>query len=246
MAYPLVELSRTEQPMGQHLVVENYDLNPRFCRQGIWVGWKFEFAETVVLSFEHDPEELYVGWSINGTTVVDPGFGPYPPPSGSTVPGTPSVTYRTPVSGFFHRISFTSTPGHDEECLWVHVLYRTPAEAGAPAHVGPARSVCLNGERVQWPAHLLKAEGECVQRWYEILRRYVRGVPPWPGPPPLRRWLERVRGEEAVRFKAELETLEQLDPEADRQLAEVIVSDLTRTVTWAGMPGSMLGRKDTG
>jgi hypothetical protein len=74
MAYPLVELSRARAADGEHLVVENYDLNPRFCRQGIWVGWKFEFAETVVLSFEHDPEELYVGWSINGTTVVDPGL----------------------------------------------------------------------------------------------------------------------------------------------------------------------------
>ena len=101
---------------------------------------------------------------------------------------------------------------------------------------------------MEWPAYLLKEEQECLRHWHEILRRYVRVVPPspWPDPGPLSRWLERVRGEEAVRFKAELETLEKLDPEADRRLAEAIVTDLTRTVTWAAMPGSMLGRKVTG
>jgi hypothetical protein len=245
MAHPLVELSRTQQPTGQKIVLENYDLKPRLCRHGTWVGVKFEFVETVTLSFEHDPEELYVGWSINGTTVVDPGYGPFPPPFGAPVPGEPSVTYRTPVAGLYHRISFTSTAGHDEECLSVTVLYRTPAEAGAPAHVGPSRSVCLSGGRVDWPAYLLKAEQECLRHWYEILRRYVRVLPPWPPPPPLSRWLERVQPDDLLRFKLELETLEQLDPEADRELAEAIVQDLSNTVTLIGMPGSMLGRKET-
>jgi hypothetical protein len=237
MAHPLVELSRTRNVTRCYVVVEDYVRHPRLCRFGIWVGLKCEFAETVVLSYEHDPEDLYVGWSINGTTVIDPGYSSGTPPWGSPAPGGSSVTYRCPVNGLFHELSLTSTPANDEVCLWVEVLYRYPNEAGAPFHHGPSMCVCVKGWDITWPAAKLKETNACLAKLYERLRRYVEVAHVGPGDP-VERWLERASGDEAVRVSTLLETLETLDPEAEPELAEAVRAELMARVRWAQSPGA--------
>lgn len=236
MAHPLVEVSRVRNTTGCHLVLEDYSKHPHLCRFGVWIGWRCSFAETVLLSYEHDPEELYVGWQINGTTIVDPGYSSGTPPWGSPAPGASSVTYRCPVSGLFHQLSLTSTAGHDEVCLWVQVLYRYPNEAGAPFHYGPARWVCVDGWDVTWPAAKIKETQACLARFYELLHRYVEVAHVGPGDP-VERWLERVRGDDAVKVKALLEALEEIDPKTEPELAEGARHELTAMVKWAATPG---------
>jgi hypothetical protein len=236
MTHPLVELSRTRSVTKCYLVVEDYVKHPRLCRSGIWIGLKCEFAETVVLAYEHDPEDLYVGWSIDGTTVIDPGYSSGTPPWGSPAPGAPSVVYRCPVNGLFHELSLTSTPAADESCLWVQVLYRYPNEAGAPFHYGPSMSVCVKGWEITWPATKVKETNACLARLYDLLRRYVEIAHVGPGDP-VERWLERLEGDEAVRVRAMVETLGDLDPEADRELVDAVKEELTASVRWAQSPG---------
>ena len=240
MAHPLVELSRTRHHTGANFVIEDYGKHPRLCRHGVWVGWQTTFTETVLLSYEHDPENLYVGWAINGTTVLDPGYGTGTPPWGAPAPGDPSISYVTPVGGFSHRLSLTSTAGSESECLWVQVLYRTPSQAGQPAQFGPAMSVCLTGSLVAWPSADLEEEKRCLDHLHDLLRRYVRvaRVPPWEQ---VQQWLSHLRGDHAVRFRAEIETLAKLDPAADRELAEAITADLAGQLH-ARMPGAGLAR----
>jgi hypothetical protein len=237
MAHPLIELSRTRNVTNCYLVTENYLKHPALCRFGVWIGWKCEFAETVVLSYEHDPEELYVGWSINGTTVIDPGYSSGTPPWGAPAPGAPSVTYRCPVGGLFHRLSLTSTPGADQTCLWVQVLYRHPQDAGAPFHYGPATSVCVKGWGVTWPGKKLKETQDCLARFYELLHKYVEVAHVGPGDP-VERWLEQLEGDDAMRVKALVETLEELAANAEPELAEAIKAELTAMVHWARGPGA--------
>ncbi|CAN5258294.1 hypothetical protein BH20ACT5_BH20ACT5_07220 [soil metagenome] len=86
MATP-IELSDEVTTTGCDLVVIDYDQQPQLCRKGIWVGSQCQQSQRIVLSYEHDPEPLYVGWSINGTTVLDPGYGTFTPPGGSPAPG---------------------------------------------------------------------------------------------------------------------------------------------------------------
>ena len=105
MTHPLVELSRTRSVTDCYVEIENYEKHPVLCRFGVWVGWRCNFAETVLLAYEHDPEELYVGWQINGTTVIDPGYSAGTPPWGSPTPSAPSVTYRCPAGGLYHQLS---------------------------------------------------------------------------------------------------------------------------------------------
>jgi hypothetical protein len=236
MAHPLIELSRTRHQTSAHVVIEDYNRHPTICRHGVWVGWSISFTETVVLSFEHDPEELYVGWAINGSTVIDPGYSLGTPPGGYPVPGAPLLTYVTPMDGFFHRLSLTSTSDTTEECAWVQVLYRGPTEAGAPAHYGPVMSVCLSGAEVRWPGKKLDEEKHCLRVFFDVLRRYVDVAHVNPGDP-VEQWLARIRGDDAVRLRAELDTLQELDPKVDRELAEAIKAELARIVR-ARMPGS--------
>jgi hypothetical protein len=239
----LLEYSRVEPKTGQaQLIIMDYDQHPKLCRRGIWVGWLVEMRETVILSYEHDPEELYVGWSINGATVIDPGYSSgtlYPAPA----PGEPSVSYQCPVNNLFHRISLASSPGHTEVCLGVQVLYRSPLESAYPAHPGPLMRVCLSGSRIDWPTDKLQEEQNCLKRYRHLLDKYVQVQHVGPGDP-VERWLARLRGDEAIRLRAELETLEKLDRKVDRQLSDAIVSDLIRTVQWAKMPGAAVAPGD--
>jgi len=238
MTHSLVELSDTRTVTTSYLVVEDYTKHPRLCRYGVWVGWKSEFTETVVLSYDHDPEELYVGWSINGTTVIDPGYSAGTPAWGAPAPGNPSVTYRCPVAGLYHRISLSSTPGDANQYLWVSVLYRHPNEANAPFHVGPSHSVCLSGSEIAWPAAKLAETQACLARLYDILRRYVEVAHVGPGDP-VESWLGELDGDEVARVDALLTTIEQLNRETDRLLFEAIRAELTGMVQWARSPGRL-------
>jgi hypothetical protein len=236
MEHPLAEVSRTRSSENCYLVIEDYRKYPRLCRFGIWVGWKCDFVETVLLGYEHDPEDLYVGWSINGTTVIDPGYSSGTPPWGAPAPGASSVTYRCPVGGLFHRLSLTSATGIAEQCLWVQVLYRYPNEAGAPFHSGPSMYVCLSGSEIIWPISKVEEAEACMEKFYDLLRRYVEPAHIGPGGP-VERWLERVSGDEAVRVRALLETIEQLDQRVDGQLFDAINAELKAIVLWAQSPG---------
>jgi hypothetical protein len=236
MSHPLLELSRTKHESSSYLIFEDYDKHPTLCRHGLWVGRKTTFSETVVLSFEHDPEELYIGWMINGITLIDPGYSTGTPPWGSPAPSTAPVTYICPVGGLFHQLSLTSSSGMGEECLWVQVLYRGPTEASVPAHYGPAMNVCLSGSKVTWPIAKLDDERRCLAAFFDLLRRYVRIAQVNPGDP-IEQWLGHVRGGDAVRMRAELETLQEVDPNADLQLVEAIKGDLARMLR-ARMPGA--------
>jgi len=230
MPHPLVELTRTRRATATRVVVKNYNILPALCRRGVWVGLETLVEEHVVLSFEHDPEELYVGWMINGTTVSDPGFGGGTPPSGLPAPGAPSIRYATPFEFLSHKLSLTSTPGLDlHKCLSVQVLYRRPSDGAAPARFGPAATVCLHGLEVVWPALKAAEEARCRSALLKLLRTVLpRGLPRPPGP--VENWLSTLDDEEVMRVAAQAEALETLDAKADRQLIQAVRADLVATL----------------
>ena len=236
MDHPLTEVSSITIT-NSYVVVEDYDRHPALCRFGVWVGIKREYLETYLLSYEHDPEELYVGWAINGTTVIDPGYTAGTPPSGEPVPGSPFVTYKCPVGGYYHQISLAGSPGMDPQSLWVQVLYRYPNENGQPFHYGPGRWIDLVGYSIAWPAAKLKETQDCLARFWALIQRYLEIARVGPGDP-VERWLERLRGEEAVQLKALVETLGELNENEDSELREAILSELRGMVRWAQSPGA--------
>ena len=223
MADTLIVLSDTKNVTGQSVVIEDYTKKFVLCRSGVWVGLEVTFTETVTLSYEHQEEPLYVGWAVNGVTVVDPGYSSGTPPWGAPCPGAASVTYRCPVDGLFHRISFTSTSGDPHECLWVQVLYRGPNDAGNPPRYGPAMWVCLAGSEIDWPLWKLLEWEACLASFWERLRRYVEVAHVNPGDPV--EWLATLPGEEAVRLHAEVQALEKLDVQAQPELAKALRAD---------------------
>jgi hypothetical protein len=221
----LVELSRTAVETDSNIIFEDYTHHPHICRYGLWIGLQVSFIETLTLSYDHTEEPLYVGWSVNGTTIVNPGYSASTPPWGSPVPGFPSVTYKCPVDGFFHRISFISTAGDPVECFTVQVLYRGPNDQFSPPHHGPSMYVCLSGSAIEWPEDKLKAERECLAAFWEKIRHYVQVAHVNPGDPV--EWLSRFRGEEVIQLKAQVEVLERLNEKTQPMLAAAIRNNLT-------------------
>jgi hypothetical protein len=236
MDHPLTETSSIAIT-STYVVIEDYNLHPALCRFGVWVGLKREFFETYLLSYEHDPEELYVGWAVNGDTLIDPGYSAGTPPWGAPVPGVPGVSYTCPVAGLYHRISLAGTPGMEPQHLWVQVLYRYPTEYGQPFHYGPGLWVDLVGYSIAWPADKLEEWRECLHRFWELIERYLEEARVGPGDP-VERWLEGLRGEEAVRLKALVETLGDLQGDEDRELREAILGELRGIAHWARSPGA--------
>jgi hypothetical protein len=96
MAHPPVVESTTELDIRCMVVVEDFTRHPMFSRSGIWIGERCEFKQQVVLSYEHDPEQLYVGWAINGSTVFDPGLSAGSRPEGDPVPGAAGLAMLWP------------------------------------------------------------------------------------------------------------------------------------------------------
>jgi len=105
----------------------------------------------VTLAWEHSEEgHPYIGWSVNGETVMDPGGDPLVL---EPCPGLASVRYTCPIDDLYHQISFTSTPGHPQVCFWVQALsyatanldmtHRMKARGRAYALMG----LTLNGRR---------------------------------------------------------------------------------------------------
>jgi hypothetical protein len=224
MADQLVQLSDTINVTAKSLIIIDYNAHPELCRRGIWVGWQETFTETVTLAYEHTEDPFYVGWQINGTTVIDPGFSAGTPPWGAPCPGAPSVTYRCPVDGFFHEISLTSSSGDPTECVQVQVLYRGPADQYKPAHYGPSMYVCLSGSKIEWPADKVKAWESCLAALWAKLRQYVELAHVNPGDPV--EFLAGLPPALATRLQAGVETLEHLDGAAQPRLAKAIKDDV--------------------
>jgi hypothetical protein len=228
MAHTLVELSDTKSTTSEHVVVVDYGTGkPFLCRSGIWVGWATDFIETVVLSYEHDPDELYVGWALNGTVVSNPGIPPTIYPPGFPVPGAPDVLYMTPVDGFLHRISLTGKAGMAETCISAQVLYTTfkDHQQGKPVTYGPSMAVCLSGEEVAWPEAKLEQERACLRHWWEVLHKVVGPVRVHPGDP-VEKWLARVQGEDAVRLKGLVQALDEFDAGRDQRIVAAARAEL--------------------
>ena len=234
MADQLVQLSDTTNVTGESLVSEDYNKHPAICRFGIWVGTLVTFTETVTLAYEHTEDPWYVGWAINGTTVIDPGYGSPAPPSGAPCPGAPSITYRCPLNGVFDRISLTSASGDPHECVSLQVLYRGPHDQNNPARYGPFARVCLAGSEIEWPAFLLSEWEACLHGFWKVIRSYVQIAHVNPGDP-----VEFLAGfpvEEALILKGEIEILERLNVESQPALAKAIEADVIGRLR-ARMPG---------
>jgi hypothetical protein len=229
MANSLIVLSDTKSVTGEHLVVVDYGKgSPLLCRSGIWVGLETDFIESVVLSYEHGSDDLYVGWALNGAIVSNPGFPPeiFPLP-GLPVPGAANVLYMTPVDGFLHRTSLTGQAGMAETCIAAQVLYTTfkDYQQGKPVTYGPSITVCLSGKEIIWPAAKLEQEGECLRRWREILHRVAGPVRVKPGDP-VEQWLARVQGEDAVRLQGLAQVLDEADAKRDPRIVEAARQEL--------------------
>jgi hypothetical protein len=218
MANQLVVVDDSKSPTGGHVVVEDYDEHPRPCRRGLWIGWKETFSQRVTLAFER-PGHPYVGWSLNGVTVIDPGSGPFPRPPGEPCPGQPSVLYFAPVGGLENQIQFTGAPGIPRVCLGVQALYRE--HGNLPALVaGPSTTVCLSGADIEWPAFLVKEEIACQKRWWEILRRYVEVADVGPLDPVA--FLGELPDQDLKVLHAAAQTLERITGEDQPELANAI------------------------
>jgi hypothetical protein len=227
MAHPLVVISDTKATTGHHTVVEDYNTHHVLCRFGVWVGCATDFVETVKLSYEHDPDPLYVGWALNGTVVSTPGFPPTIFPPGNPVPGVPDVRYTTPVDGLYHRISLTGTSGMPDRCIYVQVLYTTYDDIvhGRPVSYGPAMTVCLSGQTIEWPADKLAETRDCLKHLWEILHKAVGPVHVNPGDP-VETWLARATPEQALQLKGYREALERLDINRDAAIHICLLRDL--------------------
>jgi hypothetical protein len=243
MAYPLVVVSDTKSIANVSVVTIDYGSGlPLLCRSGIWVGLETQFTEVIVLSYEHDPEELYVGWMLNGSIVSSPGFPPTIFAPGLPVPGAPQVTYMTPINDLYHRISFTSTAGMDDECVYAQVLYNTfqDIQQGKPVKYGPALSVCLSGREITWPADKLAEERQCLERWRRIFHlvdgpRHIN-----PGDP-VEDWLARVRGDDAVRIKALAQVIEKPGAGSDKSLVDAARAELKALFQRVRLDGRIAG-----
>jgi hypothetical protein len=226
VTHPLVVESTTEVDTGCTVVVEDYDCHPVLCRSGIWVGQRCDFIETVVLSYEHDPDPLYAGWAINGTTLIDPGLSPGTPPWGYPVPGVSGVTYVCPYQGFYHKIALTGTAGMAEVCPWVQVLYRpSTALPTDPAQLGPGRYVCIDAFRIVWPADKLAETRACILALIGRLQGLEEIAHVGPGDP-VERWLEAGDPESAFRLGALVDAHEKLHSERDRGLKAAVETEI--------------------
>lgn len=235
--HSLIELRHTRFEIGRTIAVEDYSTHPRLCRSGLWIGLASDLIETIVLSYEHDsgpdPEQLSVGWAINGFTVSEPGSPDSHPESvlGWPAPDASSVSYVTPVDGLHHRLQLRSTPGITGVCLNVQVLYRLPSEdpnSGSTPHPGPSRMTCLSGRDVAWPHDKLEAEQACWRRFRDLVERVIDVVPVGPGP--VEEWLARATDDDLRFFHAGFETLEALHPERDAELGVALRAQMAATI----------------
>lgn len=212
-------LSKSKQPTGGHFVVEDYDEHPALCRNGVWVGRKENFVQTVTLGYEHEGLDLVVGWAVNGQQVVDPGYGgntPYPEPC----PGLPSVRYLCPVQGHWHRISFISSSGEPERCLSLQVLFRRREDNYQNVEDGPTVKVCVSGSLIEWPAHLIKDEASCLRHVWDVLQRYAEVAKVNPGDPV--QFLAGFPASELRQLAASAQALDRIDDREQPALAETL------------------------
>jgi len=240
MAHPLVVLNDTKTVTGHHTVVEDFTTHFALCRFGIWVGCETDFIETVTLSYEHDPDPLYVGWALNGTVVSTPGFPTTIFPPGNPVPGVSDVRYMTPVDGLYHRISLAGTSGMPQRCIHVQVLYMTYQDyvQGRPVTYGPATTLCISGQEIDWPADKLEEWRKCLAKFWQIIHEVVGPVHVNPGDP-VEAWLARATPEQALRLQGYREALESLDAERDAIILKCVQQDLRALVSQLVLAGRL-------
>ena len=226
MANDLVLMSDTKLAKSERLVVRNYDQNPQPCRRGYWIGWQKNFEQTVTLAADIDPERHpFIGFSVNGETVVKPGKGPFTtaatPPGGEPCPGLPSVRFMCPVGNDFNQISFTSTAGDPQKCFWVQVLFLQHGEdPEGPPHEGAWTSICLAGFEIEWPAYLLLEEHACLKRLWGVLRRYAEVAEVGPLDPV--QFLAGLPEQDLMLLHAATQTLEKIDAQHQPLLANKV------------------------
>jgi len=228
MANDLVVVSDTKTPTGrQRPVVRNYDQNPKPCRHGYWIGRQEDYVQTVTLEAKIDPERHpFIGFSVNGETVITPGKGPFTnplttPPGGQPCPGLPSVKFWCPVGNNHNQISFTSTSGDPRVCFWVQAFFlHHDEDPNGPPHEGPWTSVCLEGFDIEWPAHLILEEQACLKRLSEILRRYSESAEV----DPLDRveFLAGLPEQDLMLLQAAAQTLEEINAQDQPALADML------------------------
>lgn len=197
-------------------------------------------SQRVVLSYGHDPEPLYVGWSINGSTVLDPGYGTFTPPWGAPAPGAPGVTYETGVDWLAHRIALSVGPGTEAHTVHVRVLHRGPSDAAEPATLGPSRMVDLAGVATHWPASKLAEQARCWSRLLDLLRRYVE-IPRWGPPDPWERLPGLIRLPEDMRVLSAVFAVADLDDKADAGVIAEYRRQATAIVTRLAFGRSAVG-----
>jgi hypothetical protein len=84
--------------------------------------------------------------------------------------------------------------------------------------------VGIGGSEIEWPAYRLAEERACLRAFFERLRERLQLGEVDPGDPIER--LGQLTGDDALRVRAELETLEQMDRAVQPALAQAISSDL--------------------
>jgi hypothetical protein len=232
MPFEPVEVSRTQTPTATRTVVTDYFRNPAVCRDRVWVGQAHEYVERVVLEVEDIPPfvslgDLLLGWLLAGSTFVGLYRATGTQRIGGVVPGHPSVTYEA----VGRRIEFTSTPGQGEECFSVRVHYRILPDT---PQRGVTKQVCISGTDVGWPKLSLGDEQECLKGVRDFFDRH-KFIPPDRPWPPIERALRRLRGDDAVRIRAHIDTLDRLDPNAEKELFQAVSAELHGFVEGASL-----------
>lgn len=221
MASEIVVVSDNKAAKGGHVVVRQFD---QLCRHGYWIGWQRNFEHTITLAANIDPgRHPYIGFSINGQTVIRPGKGPWtkPPFWFEPCPGAPSVRYTCPVGNDYTQIRFTGTAGAPEACLWVQALFLHHGEdPDGPPHEGPWTSICLQGFDIEWPAFLIREEQACLKRLWDTLRRYVEAAEVGPLDPVA--YLAGMPEHDLTLLHTAAQTLEKIDTEDQPELANAL------------------------
>jgi hypothetical protein len=224
VAYRLIERGRRREKETARLVVKDYDREPQLCRRGLWWGIRREYEERVVLSFEHAPDDLAVGWRINDADY----FGhPGTRPAGDPIPSAPGFRAVTPYEGRYHRLALICGPGTEGQCLWVQPVYTTIDPVSGELKDGPRRAVCLSGYEMQWASHLLREEAQCIARFSGLVdERYNFRIPigQWAG------FLDGPAGPLVTRLQGAIDVLDRLDGEADRDIIAAVRTEVESIV----------------